>query len=336
MKHWLTVTFALLLVTITVQGQALNSKQAHTLLDNIVMGSRGTLNSAQVSVVHHKALPGGITVRAFLVKAQGMPAATYVASYGTDDRLIDGMLVATEADVRRLRAEPDNEFVWFAPQGEAQCSIFPDSVLVTRRYNLEMKPLGHSYTRYCCTATSPYVINADGTFRQLPMTFEDYRIDGMLDENLQELPPSSQKKAQPSHNALSAQVMHLLHSPISKAEEAMEEWMKLGDDFSRRLNMTGVPESDSWSISYYANNTGRMLTQGDGRKMVWFYQHFGSGPIIDAMALLYGKEYNLAKFISSTDNDESLPNLLHQAIKRLNDKKARQWWKEALKHYTPH
>ena len=313
MRLLLTLATLALLATAAAQSQAVDAKQAHSLLDGIVMGSREAIDRAQVDVASTIALPGGMALRV-IEMTEGGNRSTYVASYDADGGLVDGMLVATDGDVRRLRAEADNEYVWFVPQGPAVCTATTDSVFVRRRYNMEMKPVGDSYIRHCCTATSRYAIRADGTFEQLPMAIVNQQIEGPLDAQGRELPPTSQREVRPSLNAQSAAVMQLLHSPISMAPAAMEQWLALGHHLIDRMQMTGVPDCELWATSYYANHIAPMLSQGDGRKMVWFDGY-----------------HNLAGYISATDTDHTLHNVLLQSAKRLSDKKARKWWEKVLK-----
>ncbi len=323
--------FAIVLLSVVVTHcQVVGAKQAHTLLDNIVMGDRAALNEARVCVTYNTGLPNGITLKSIEVMNKGKQ--TYVACYDATGRLVDGMLVATDGDVKQLRAETNNEYVWFVPQGDAKCVVSADSVMVTRRYDMKMKPLSNSYIRHSCTVTCQYAVHADGTFEQLPVVCENYQIEGELDTDGQELPPTSRRQVKPSLNTTSLRVMSLLYSPISNSSAAMEEWIELGAYLNQRLDMTGVPDSEFWGASYYTDNIAPMLAQGDGRKMVWFYLHYGSGPYVDALAVLYGGDYNrLANYISSSDKHPSFHQILKQSAKRLSDKKARQWWKEALK-----
>lgn len=326
----LTVFALVLLSAIAAHCQAIDAKQAHALLDNIVMGDRAALDKAQISVGFNVGLPNGISVKTIEVMNDGKQ--TYVASYDASGRLVDGMLVATDGDVKQLRAEANNEYVRFVPQGEAKCVVSADSVLVTRCFDMKMKPLGGSYIRHSCMVTSRYAVKADGTFEQLPVVCENHQIEGQLDSDGQELPPTSCLQVKPSLNATSVKVMQLLYSPISKSSSAMEEWIALGAYLNQRMGMTGVPDCEFWSASYYTDNIAPMLAQGDGRKMVWFYQNYGKGSIVEAWAALHGGDYNnLASYMASTINNQSFNNLLNQSAKRLTDKKARQWWKRALK-----
>lgn len=325
----LTAFAFMLLTIIAAHCQAVSAKQARALLDNIFMGDRAALDKAQVSVTLNVGHSNGITLKTIEVINEGKQ--TYVASYDATGRLVDGMLVATDGDVKQLRAESDNEYVWFVPQGEAKCVVSADSVMVMRRYDMKMKPLSNSYIRHSCTVTSRYAVYTDGTFEQLPVVCENDQIEGALDVNGQELPPTSCRRVQPSLNTTSLKVMSLLYSPISNPSAAMEEWIELGAYLNQRMDMTGVPDCDFWSASYYTNSIAPMLAQGDGRKMVWFYQHYGRGSFVEAWAVLHGSDYNrLANYISNSDNYSSFYKILNQTAKRLSDKKARQWWKEAL------
>lgn len=329
MKRLTAFAFVLLTV-IAAHCQAVGAKQAHAMLDNIVMGDRAALEKAQVSVTLNVGHSNGITLKTVEVINEGKQ--TYVATYDATGRLVDGMLVATDGDVKQLRTESDNEYVWFVPQGEAKCVVSADSVMVTRRYDMKMKPLSNSYIRHSCTVTCRYVVNTDGTFEQLPVVCENYQIEGSLDADGQELPPTSCLQVQPSLNTTSLKVMSLLYSPISNSSAAMEEWIELGAYLYQRMDMTGVPDCEFWSANYYTNNIAPMLAQGDSRKMVWFYQHYGTRSFVEAWAVLYGGDYNrLSNYIPISDNHPSFYQILKQSAKRLSDKKARQWWKEALK-----
>ena len=325
MKRLMITPVFLMLSVLGWSNHAVKGKQAHALLDGITMEERAVLDTATVIITDQLTHPTGMTLRCMVVLTER--PETYVASYDTNERLIDGMLVGTKGDVNVLRSKVDNEYVWFVPDHQTKCTVRTDSVVVTRNYRFEMKPIGDTYMRHCITVTNCYAMRDDGTFEQADAICTALQIEGQLDRSGLELPATSATAVAADINLLSLNVMQLLHSPVSTYATTMEQWLEMGEFFQRRTSMTGVPDADLWSACYYRNNIHRLLTQGDGRNMIWFYQH-NSEATADNMwrVMLLGYD----GMIDHNAPASWLFQLLSDAAKRLPDKKARQWWKKQL------
>lgn len=311
-------------------GQVFTGKQAHKLLDGAVMGGSSMLDKAKVEVIDmndtHKR-----NIKVIMLRENGKDFnETYVASYDVDGNFIDGMLVAQKGDVGHFRTAHDNEYVWFVPQGEATVTITSDSVFVTRIYNLEMKPLSKTYLRHTEKVTFKYCLQPDGSFVQLKPAIETYQIEGNIETNADgtktELAPTKKTPISAEHNTLSMNVMTLLYAPVSASVKTMEAWTEMGLIFKQRMNMTGIPDCDLWSANYYKANISNILTQGDGRNMVWLYQHHSEeAPSYMLSVLLIGHDSNVPSNVVEAFNK------LGKAAGRLQDKAARKWWKDLIK-----
>ena len=314
----------LALALVATSQQMVTGKQAHALLDNIVADGNHTLDKAQVRIINQARIHNGVIIKAMQLSHDGNDVVeTYVASYDTRGHLIDGMKVAQTGDVKRLREETDNDYVWLVPQGEAECLLSADSVTVTRRFNMEMKDIGGLFMRRCATLTCRYSVRADGTFEQRSSVCDNVQHEGTVttaaDGSRQEdLQLTTSVKG--GYNALSLKVMELLYAPISAAEKSMAEWAEMGQWFKARMNQMGVPDADQWSAMFYLSSIPPMIMQGDGRKMVWIYQHQSDADVANLIALMYGGYYNQG---SRSD----APGVWRDAAKHLKDKNARKWWK---------
>ena len=326
MKRLFSLQILLLLSVMCLSGQVFTGKQAHALLDDIVMHGPAVLDTASVNVIAQTMMPSGGTLRCMVV-ATHRPE-TYVASYDANGKLIDGMMVATKGDVNVLQSRANNEYVWFVPQGEVECAITADSVVVTRNYHYEMKPIGDTYMRHCITVTSRYAVRPDGTFEQLEPVCLARQIEGQLDESGKELPATSNTAVTADFNSLSLNVMQLLHAPVSAHDTTMNRWAEMGLFFQQRTNMMGIPDADLWSAYYYKQSIHRLLMQGDGRNMVWFYRHHDEASANNMwLVMLMG----YSSMGGSGATASWLFEDLQKAAKRLSDKEARQWWKKYLK-----
>ena len=318
MKKSIYLITCILFAALWSNGQVLTGKQTHALLDGIVMGGNQTLDKARAQVLDQN---GNIKV-VELNKGDG-PKETYVASYNAHGKLIDGMFVAVNGDVKHLKSESDNQYVWFVPQGEASVTLKDDSVLVTRRYNMEMKPLGDEYMRHCVTYTSRYVVRSDGTFEQLATDKVILQVEGKLvdagDGSKQEMAPSKTKVIKSSSRFLTPDIMDLLHAPRSSFVPAMSQWLELEQYFAGRETMTGIDDSELWSMNYLHAHAADMLSQGDGEKMIWLYEHRNDAGALEMVTKMY--EYLTA--LSKEDTRKQL----QQVGKKLKDKEARKWWK---------
>ena len=143
MKRSVYTGVLLLLSGIATFGQTVTGKQGHAYLDDIVMEGQSLLDTAKLFISKQMPTPFGGTLRCLELNVE--TKETYVASYDSNDQLIDGMLVVTDGDIETLRSRPDNEYVWFVPQGSAVCFLNPDTVFIVRKYNYEMKPLGDTH-----------------------------------------------------------------------------------------------------------------------------------------------------------------------------------------------
>lgn len=331
MKRLISITTILLLVFIASWGQTVTNKQAHALLNGIVIGGIDALDKTQVHIINQYFTTDGINIKTIECSSSDKKAIdTYIASYDEKGHIIDGMLVAQKNDVNHFRSNLDNEYVWFVPKGEASVTVNSDSVLISRIYNQEMKPLGDTYLRHTEKITFIYCVQADGTFIQLEPIIESYEIEGLLSTNSDstktELLPTTKKLIGAEYNSLSMNVMRLLYAPISAYDKTMMEWSELGQFFKQRMLMMGVPDCDFWSANYYKLHISDILTQGDGRNMVWFYQHQNEQAPSDMMSvLLIGYDSS----IPSKAGD--IFDKLKKAVNRINDKAARKWWKEFTK-----
>lgn len=331
MKRLTSISTVLLLVFMVSWGQTVTNKQAHALLNAIAIGGIDAIDKAHVQIIDQFFTTKGISIKTIECSSSDKKAIdTYIASYNGKGQIIDGMLVAQKNDVNHFRTNIDNEYVWFVPKGEASITVNNDSVLISRIYNQEMKPLGDTYLRHTEEITFRYCVQTDGTFIQLEPTIETYEIEGLLSTNADgtktELLPTAKKLIGAEYNSLSMNVMRLLYAPISAYDKTMMEWSELGQFFKQRMLMMGVPDCDFWSANYYRLHISDILTQGDGRNMVWFYQHQNEQAPSDMMnVLLIG--YNSS--VPSKVGD--IFDKLKKAANHINDKAARKWWKEFTK-----
>lgn len=321
MKKYLLTTILALAVALCSVAQGVSGKQAHALLDGIVMGGNKTLDKAKTQVIDQQAL-GSNALRVITVNKGDAPQETYIASYDASGKLLDGMFVASAGDVKYLKSESNNDYVWFVPQGDASVTLQGDSVLVTRRYNMEMKPLGDDYMRHCVTYTSRYVVCGDGTFEQLPTSKVILQVEGKLvdgaDGSRQELPPSKTQVVGSSKRFLTPDIMDLLHAPRSVFGQAMSKWLELEQFFAERETMTGIDDSELWSRNFLHAHAASMLSQGDGEKMVWLYEHqYEEGAIV--MLTKMNEYISILHLVDAREH-------LEQVGKKLNDKNARKWW----------
>ena len=329
MKKLCFLTIAFILISIVSNGQTITNKQAHALLSKIVLDGKSHLDGAEAQIINQVATGNGGTIVSISLSSDNSQE-TYVASCDAKGQFIDGMIVATKGDIRVLRSQRDNEYIWFVPKGEANLFISSDSLIVVRNYNYEMKPLGETHMRHWITVTSRYVIMSDGKFEQSEPLCEASQIEYELDEAGNELPAKSQKRVSPDFNELSLKVMQLLYAPVSASDKTMEEWAELGEFFERRSNMMGVPDADLWSAYYYKENIHRLLLQGEGHNMEWFYRHHDEGQA-DCIWQIMILGYNHAG--TSFDNKTAswIFKELNKSAKRLKDKNARDWWKNFIK-----
>lgn len=333
MKRIIFISLISLLAFISSWGQTVAGKQAHAMLNSIVIGNKDALDKAQVTITDQVSLANGISIKLIECSSSDKKTIdTYVASYNENGAIIDGMLVGTKGDISVLRSQRDNEYIWFVPKGEANCSITADSINVIRKFNYEMKPIGLTHMRHCITIISRYTIMPDGTFKQSEPLCEATQIEYQIDENGHELPPTSKMKVSADYNDLSLKVMQLLYAPISVSDKTMDEWGELGLFFESRAHMTGVPDADVWSANYYKQNIHRILLQGDGHNMDWFYRHHDAEETINMwLIMLAGYEYRNGASALVGEIPSWATKQFKDTAKRLKDKKAKQWWKDFLK-----
>ena len=322
MKRILLITILSLVGTVCSYSQVITGKQAHALLDGIVMGGNKTLDKAQLQIIDQQSTGTG-SIKVIELASSNAPKETYVASYDATSKLIDGMFVAVNGDVKYLKSETNNEYVWFVPQGEARVTLKGDSVLVTRCYNIEMKPLGDDYMRHCVTSTSRYALRGNGTFEQLATEKVIRQVEGKLvdgaDGTKQEMPPSKTKVVKSSKTFLAPDIMDLLHAPHSAFGQAMSRWLELEQFFAGRETMTGIDDAELWSRNFLHAHAASMLSQGDGEKMTWLYEHQYDEGALEMVAKMY-------EYISILKLEDARKHL-EEVGKKLKDKNARKWWK---------
>ena len=87
---------------------------------------------------------------------------------------------------------------------------------------------------------------------------------------------------------------------------------------AERETMTGIDDSELWSRNFLHAHAASMLSQGDGEKMVWRYEHqYEEGAIV--MLTKMNEYISILHLVDAREH-------LEQVGKKLNDKNARKWW----------
>ncbi len=268
-------------------------------------GSRTeSVTTAMVCMARHRLLP----TEYYLITVQ-------------DDKVIDGALMGYDGDAQILEMKFPNDEIVYKPDMKIDFEFKGDSVKVAREYRLFSTARGGAWFNKDGTIYNPFVINKDGTIKQVPPIATAIEADGDANYLNKNRKPTTHHATSGEFYPLGMEVLMMAHTPACVALN-MEELNKEAGTMMTIAAEVDVDDPEtptSLSVVEFAKWSFNMGMRHSEEFLTWI----ANNQDIE----------NFSFFINAVVSENECKELewITENVKKLKDDNARKLWENALR-----
>lgn len=305
---------------------------AKTLLSKVYLHNHSLLNNAQVTITmirvidswmtlsNHECKNNNVSVFICAVKTDNLPLEYYAVCV-KDNNVIDGALLGHEGDSEILKLKFPHDKMVYKPETTINFDFKDDTVKVIRKYQFFSTARGGKWFHKDGVIRNTFIINDDGTLKQLSVTTSAVREDGDANYLNKNRKPTTHSNTTGEFFPLGMNVLIMAQTPISKkidiealnleANETMKRISHYDEDAPKTPETLSIMEFAKWSFNLGMRHSDEFLT--------WIVKE------------LEQEHFTYFFEAVASENENGELEWLKENINNLKDKKTRKWWQKWIK-----
>lgn len=277
------------------------------------------LDSANVTVVESNII-NGVWIQIHKIEHNNL-STEYYAITGKDNMVIDGAFLGHDGDAEILRLKFPHDEMLYDPNLNIDFEFKDDTIKALRTYRFFSTARGGNWFHKDGTIYNSFVVNDDGTLRQLPATATATRADGDANYLNPKRKPTTYSNTDGEFFPLGMSVLVMAQKPerqplnmedLNKTASNMLKIVeKYDEDAPENPETLSILEFAKWSFNLGMRHSNDFLTWIANNPDTEHFTFFIQAVVIE--------------------NENNELGWLTENIDNLKDKKARKWWTKWIK-----